>query len=76
MLFPKNRMKFTTSYSGKTNKEGWIVLDLTGAELDGVNKLYLPVEDITALRAKGDVTTDRLKEARSLLGGFSGEDDE
>jgi hypothetical protein len=69
MLFPKSRMMFTTSYMGKDEPDGWIVLNLTGAELDGVGKLYLSMEDIQNLKLRGDVTSDRLKQARSLLGG-------
>ncbi|HLK56951.1 MAG TPA: hypothetical protein VKU00_10320 [Chthonomonadaceae bacterium] len=69
MLFPKNRMRFTTSYQGKTEPEGWIVLDLTGVELEGVNRLYLSMEDIQKLKQGGDTASDRLKQARSLLGG-------
>jgi hypothetical protein len=69
MLFPKSRMRFTTSYMGKTEPDGWIVLDLTGAELDGVGKVYLSMEDIQKLKHRGDVTTERLNQARSLLGG-------
>lgn len=76
MLFPKSRMKFTTSYLGKTEPDGWIVLDLTGAELDGVGKLYLCMDDIQKLKARGDVTSDRLKQARSLLGGDDSEAEE
>jgi hypothetical protein len=75
MLFPKSRMRFTTSYLGKTEPDGWIVLDLTGAELDGVGKLYLSMEEIQSLKLRGDVTSDRLKQARSLLGGLATDDD-
>ncbi|HZP82099.1 MAG TPA: hypothetical protein VFB21_10700 [Chthonomonadaceae bacterium] len=73
MLFPKNRVRFTTSYQGKTDAQGWIVLDLAGVDLDGVNKLYLSMADLTALQKAGDVASDRLKQARTLLGG--GDDD-
>jgi hypothetical protein len=62
-------MRFTTSYQGKSSPDGWITLDLTGVDLDGVNKLVLPMEDIEKLKEGGDLTTDRLKRARSLLGG-------
>ncbi len=75
MLFPKSRMRFTTSYLGKTEPDGWIVLDLTGAELDGVGKLYLSMEEIQGLKQRGDVTSDRLKQARSLLGGFGADEE-
>jgi hypothetical protein len=69
MLFPKNRVRFTTSYQGKTDAQGWVVLDLAGVDLDGVNKLYLSMADLTALQQAGDVASDRLKQARALLGG-------
>ena len=69
MLFPKSRLRFVTTYQGKTQPEGWIVLDLTGADVEGVSKLYLSMEDLLLLKAKGDVTSDRLKSARALLGG-------
>lgn len=69
MLFPRSRMRLVTSYQGKTAPGGWIVLDLAGVDLDGVNKLYLSVEDLEALQKAGDMTADRLKKARALLGG-------
>ena len=69
MLFPRNRMKFSSLYQGKTEPEGWIVLDLSGADLDGLKQLYLSMEDIEYLKKGGDKASDRLKQARSLLGG-------
>jgi hypothetical protein len=68
VLFPRNRMKFSSLYQGKTEPEGWIVLDLSGSDLDGVKQLYLSVEDIENLKKGGDKASDRLKQARSLLG--------
>ena len=35
MLYPKNRMRFTTNYQGKTEPEGWIVLDLDLSDRQG-----------------------------------------
>ena len=75
MLFSNKRMRFTTTFKGKTEPEGWIVLDLTGAEMEGVNKLYLSMEDIQKLKQGGDTTSDKLKQARSLLGGAEPGDD-
>lgn len=69
MLFPRNRMKFSSLYQGKNEPEGWIVLDLSGADLDGLKQLYLSMEDIETLKKGGDKASDRLKQARSLLGG-------
>ncbi len=69
MQFPRNRMRFTSTYPGKTDPEGWIVLDLAGIDLDGVRHLYLSLKEIEHLKEGGDITTDRLKQARALLGG-------
>ncbi len=74
MLFPKNRIRLTTTYQGKTDPDGWIVLDLTGVDLEGANKLYLPYGDIKKLKAGGDTQAERLRQARALLGG--GDEDE
>jgi len=69
MLFPKNRVRFTTTYNGKDDAEGWIVLDLKGIDLEGASKIYLPAADLHRLQEAGDTTTNRLKQARMLLGG-------
>jgi len=69
MLFSKSRMRFTTSFQGRTEPEGWIVLDVTGVDLDGVNKIYLSMADLQRLKEQGDTSVDRLKQARALLGG-------
>ncbi|HZO86948.1 MAG TPA: hypothetical protein VFB38_01315 [Chthonomonadaceae bacterium] len=69
MLFPKSRMRFTTTYQGKSSPEGWIVLELTGVDLEGANKIYLPMEEIEKLKQRGDTAADKLKQARALLGG-------
>ncbi len=74
MVFPKSRMRFATSYEGKIEPNGWIVLDLTGVDLDGVNKIALSAADLDAIKHGGDVAADRVKRARSLLGGESGRD--
>lgn len=73
MLFPKNRLRFTTTYQGKDDPEGWIVLDMAGADIEGARKLYLSFADIQKLKAGGDTTSERLKQAFSLLGGDDAE---
>jgi hypothetical protein len=74
MLFPRNRMRFSSLYQGKTEPGGWIVLDLSGADLDGLKQLYLSMEDIEHLKQGGDKASDRLKQARSLLGADTEEE--
>jgi hypothetical protein len=76
MLFPKNRMRLTDTYQGKSDPEGWIMLDLKGFDLEGATKLYLSLADIQKLRAGGDVQAAKLAQARALLGGFGSDDEE
>ena len=71
MLFPRSRMRSTSVYQGKTEPEGWIVLDLSGADLEGLKHLYLSMEDLENLKKGGDKASDCLKQARSMLGGDS-----
>lgn len=75
MLFPKQKMRFTTLYQGDTDPEGWIVLEVTNADLEGVNKIYLSLADIQKAKESGDVAAERLKKARALLGGLSDEEE-
>jgi hypothetical protein len=74
MLFPKNRLRHADSYQGKTDPDGWIVLDLKGLDLEGASKLYLSLADIRKIQAGGDVHAAKLAQARALLGGLG--DDE
>ncbi len=75
MLFPKKRLRFTTTFKGKDDPEGWIVLDLVGADLEGTGKVYLSMADIAALKAGGDAAANRLQRAKNLLGGDLDETD-
>ncbi len=76
MVFPTNRIRFASSYQGRVEPEGWLVLDLAGVDLDGVNKLYLSASDLERIRRAGDTTSDRLKQARMLLGGSEDSENE
>ena len=69
MLFPKNRMKFRRDHGGKTMPEGFLTLDISAIDLDGVRTIVVSVEDIEAIRAGGDKAADRLNDAKKLLGG-------
>jgi hypothetical protein len=76
MLFPKNRMRLTDSYAGKTDPAGWIVLDMKGLDLEGASRVYLSVAEIEKLKAGGDVHSARLAQACALLGGFDTDEEE
>ncbi len=74
MLFPKNRIRYTTTLQGKSDPDGYIVLNLIGADLDGASSITLSYSDLMKLREMGDTKSDRLKQARELLGGLTDED--
>ena len=67
MLFPKNKMKFTTTYAGKTEKSGWVVLEMANVDLEGVNKIYLSMEDIDKIKQSANIANEKLNKARTLL---------
>ena len=76
MLFPKSRMRLSDIYQGKTDPDGWIVLDLKGLDLDGETKVYLSLAEIQKLKAGGDTHATKLAQARALLGGLDMTDEE
>jgi hypothetical protein len=76
LLFPKNRLRYTKTYQAKTDPEGWITLELTALDLEGVNKIYIPFADILNAQNAGDKANSRLEQAKSLLGGDWGTSDE
>lgn len=69
MLFPKNRLNLTKTYQAKTDPEGWLVLDISALDMEGVKKFYIPFEDIKRIQERGEIAVDKLKQARALLGG-------
>jgi hypothetical protein len=69
-------MKKTNIYQGKTDPEGWIVLDLLGIDLDGATKVYLSFADIEQIKMGGDVQAERLAKARALLGAEADDEPE
>jgi hypothetical protein len=68
MDFPKSKMTFTTTHAGSPSAQGWLVLEIANMDLDGVNKLYVSLEEVDRLRAAGDLQQERLRKARELLG--------
>lgn len=76
MLFPKSRLRFTKTYKGKTDPEGWLTLELTAQDLEGVSKIYIPFADVVAVQKQGDAAADKLKQARSLLSADWGASEE
>ncbi|NCO33163.1 MAG: hypothetical protein GW893_04730 [Armatimonadetes bacterium] len=52
MEFPTERMDITYSHGGNNSGLGWLVLNLSGLDMEGVNKLYVDIESLGALKDK------------------------
>jgi len=63
-------MKYVTTFKGKDDPEGWIVLDLKGADIEGATKVYLSMVEIQNLKQRGNRAEEKLQEARSLFGSL------
>lgn len=67
MNFPKNRMRILHSHEGKQSEKGWLVLDVRGLDLDGVNSIVIPIEDIEKLQEEPQQQTNPLEQLHKLL---------
>ncbi len=73
MNFPRNRMRITHSHEGRQSEKGWLVLDVRGLDLDGVNSIVIPLEDIERLQEAPQQSTNPLEQLHKLLGQKEGE---
>lgn len=69
MLFPKEKISHTTSYQGNKSDEGWLILNIGNLELEGVNKIYIDLREIDAIKKRAEKESDALEQAKKLLGG-------
>lgn len=73
MNFPRNRMRITHSHEGRQSDKGWLVLDVRGLDLDGVNAIVIPLEDIEKLQEGSQTGANPLEQLQKLLGKKEGE---
>ncbi|MCL6588681.1 MAG: hypothetical protein K6U80_01875 [Firmicutes bacterium] len=69
MLFPKDKMSYTSVYEGKKSDEGWLVLNIAGIDLEGVSKIFVDLSDVEEIKTKKLKAQEALEEARRLLSG-------
>ncbi len=67
MDFPKNRMKITRHKGTRTSEQGWLVLDIKGIDLDGVNEIVIPMADVTGLKEEPSTNDDPLSKLAQFL---------
>ena len=68
MEIPPEKMDIVGVYEGKSPGNGWLVLDIRKLDLDGINKLYINLDDVESLRQSKSEQTDALTQAKKLLG--------
>lgn len=73
MNFPKGRMRITHSHEGRQSEKGWLVLDVRGLDLDGVNSIVISMEDIERLQEEPHQQSNPLEQLHKLLGQKGGE---
>lgn len=69
MLFPKDKIRHTSVYQGNKSDNGWLILDIGNMELDGVDKIYIDLNDVEGIKSKSKKQSDAVNEMRRLLGG-------
>lgn len=67
MLFPKDKMQIITSYQGKTSEDGWLVLDFSRTDVEGLRKVYIDLAEVRKLQKEKDRQADILKRTKDLL---------
>lgn len=73
MNFPRNRMRLARSHEGRQSEKGWLVLDIRGLDLDGVNAIVIPMEEIEKLQEGSQTGANPLEQLHRLLGNKEGE---
>jgi hypothetical protein len=69
MRVPREKLRFSSPQGGQNRSKGWIVINLRGMDLEGVNELTLSLEDVEAVAAGNKGDTDEVANLRTLLGG-------
>jgi hypothetical protein len=67
MLFPKEKMQVVTSHQGKTSDVGWLVLDFSKTDSEGIGKVYIDLGEVRSLQEKKGEEADLMKRTRELL---------
>ena len=69
MRYPSEKMTIISTHEGKSPQQGWLALDISKMDLDGVGTLYVNLDDVESLAKARRQQEDALSEAKKLLGG-------
>ncbi len=67
MEFPKNKMHLVSTHDGKESTEGWLVLDLSKVDTEGVSRIYIDLTDVKSLQSEKGEQADVFKKTLDLL---------
>ena len=70
MKLSPEKMDIVGVYEGKSSSSGWLVLDISKLDLDGINKLYINLDDVESMKQTKGEQADALTQAKKLLGGL------
>lgn len=71
MLVPNERLKFSEGYRGRESPAGFVVLNLRGLDLDGINELWLDLVLVDELQKKKTTQDDAAAQFKAMFGGES-----
>ena len=72
MRFAKERLKFSEGYQGRESAAGFVVLNLRGLDLEGINELWVDLALVDELRQQKSARDDAAAQFKALFGGESG----
>ena len=68
MRLPKERLKFSEGYQGRESAAGFVVLNLRGIDLDGINELWLDLALVDEIRSKKGAQNDAAAQFKAMFG--------
>jgi hypothetical protein len=69
MRIPAKRIRFERTWDGRTEGEGFLVIDIKGLDIEGANTFVLTIEELDAARKQ----SGHQSEVRDRLKGLFGE---
>lgn len=68
MRFPKERIRYAKVHEGRSDPEGFVLLDIKGLDIEGATKLVLRFADVAEARDRGMESESAAERVRALLG--------
>ena len=72
MQVPRERIELRPSLQGRESAGGWLTIRIKGLDLEGIDALYVDLDDIETLRAKQSDAEDLFRRLADSLGQDEG----